>query len=241
MPAALRLACARLHAAVDHSLTSAAGALHAWCAAAPAALWPDVPRNAKGRTVPYEALEPRTLYSATILSVTPEDPAGNGVPAGSAAHGQRSMETQIAVQFSEPVTLSSGAFTLNLVNNWGSGTNDGSPDTALSGVLGTPTNPSSDGENWIIPIESNGTTSYALDGTHGGISGANLDNGVYDLGVNYADVSGMSANYTSSAFHELFGDVDNSGRDFNTEYSALLAAYGSTYVDDGSTTYNEDL
>jgi hypothetical protein len=51
----------------------------------------------------------------------------------------------------------------------------------------------------------------------------------------------MSANYTSSAFHELFGDVDNSGRDFNTEYSALLAAYGSTYVDDGSTTYNEDL
>jgi hypothetical protein len=98
MPAALRLACARLHAAADHSLTSAAGALHAWCAAAPAALWPDVSRNARGRTAPYEALEPRTLYSATILSVTPEDPAGNGVPAGSAAHGQRSMETQIAVQ-----------------------------------------------------------------------------------------------------------------------------------------------
>ena len=34
--------------------------------------------------------------------------------------------TQLQVTFSEPVNLSAGAFTLGLVNNYGSGANDGS-------------------------------------------------------------------------------------------------------------------
>jgi hypothetical protein len=131
-----------------------------------------------------------------VVSVTPEDSAGNGVAAGSAAKGQRSMETQIAVVFSAPVNLAAGAFTLNMVNNYGGGTNNGAADSAITGVLGTPTNPSGDGVTWIIPILSTGTVtdptstlngateSYALKATHGGISGASLDNGVYDLDVN---------------------------------------------------------
>jgi hypothetical protein len=183
----------------------------------------------------------------TVVSVTPQDSAGNGIAAGSAAKGQRSMETQIAVVFSEPVNLTSGAFALGLVNNYGSGTNDGSPNTSLAGILGTPANPSGDGLTWIIPILSNGTNSYALKGTHGGISGASLNNGVYQLNVVAADVTAanggpaMAANYASAAWHRLYGDADNARRVFNTEYSALLAAFSGTYVSDGATNYNQDL
>jgi hypothetical protein len=182
-----------------------------------------------------------------VVSVTPEDSAGNGVAAGSAAKGQRSMETQIAVVFSAPVNLATGAFSLGLVNNYGSGTNNGAADTSLTGVLGTPANPSGDGETWIIPILSNGTSSYALKGTHGGISGASLNNGVYDLDVTAADVTAatggaaMAANYTSAAWHRLFGDVDNTRRAFNTEYAYFLAAFTSNYLANGATNYNQDL
>jgi hypothetical protein len=182
----------------------------------------------------------------TVVSVTPEDNAGNGVAAGSAAKGQRSMETQIAVVFNEPVNLASGAFALGLVNDYGSGANDGSPHTSLTGTLGTPTNPSGDGETWIIPILSNGSNSYALKGMHGGISGASLDNGVYQLNVVASDVTAaggaaMASNYTSAAWHRLFGDIDNARRVFNTEYSAFLAAFTSTYASNGATNYNQDL
>jgi hypothetical protein len=182
-----------------------------------------------------------------VVTVTPEDNAGNGVAAGSAAKGQRSMETQVAVVFNEPVNLATGAFGMGLVNNYGSGTNNGAPDTPLAGVLGTPANPSGDGETWIIPILSNATNSYALQGTHGGISGASLNNGVYDLNVTASDVTAavggmaMTANYTSATWHRLYGDVDNARRVFNTEYSAFLATFTSTYKSNGATNYNQDL
>jgi uncharacterized repeat protein (TIGR03803 family) len=227
-------------------------------------LVPDTAGNLYGTTV-YGGVDGvgGTVFEVspapTVVSVTPQDDAGNGVAAGSAAKGQRSMETQIAVVFGEPVNLTSGAFTLNLVNNDGGGTNNGAADSPLTGVLGTPTNPSGDGETWIIPILSGGTvsdpssalngssTSYALNGTHGGISGASLDNGVYDLGVTAADVTAtgggpaMAANYTSAAWHRLYGDVDNARRVFNVEYSAFLAAYTSTYASNGAANYNQDL
>jgi hypothetical protein len=126
-------------------------------------------------------------------------------------------------------------------------------------VLGTPTNPSGDGVTWIIPILAGGTVSdptstlngasesYALPGTHGGIRGASVANGVYDLDVTAADVTAtgggtaMAANYVSAAWHRLYGDVDNARRVFNTEYSAFLAAFTSTYVSNGATNYNQDL
>jgi uncharacterized repeat protein (TIGR03803 family) len=187
------------------------------------------------------------ISSPTVVSVTPEDSAGNGVAAGSAAKGQRSMETQMAVVFSQPVNLATGAFSLGLVNNYGSGANNGAADTSLTGVLGTPANPSGDGVTWIIPIHSNGTNSYALNGTHGGISGASLNNGIYQLNVVASDVTAatggtaMASNYTSAAWHRLFGDIDNARRVFNTEYSAFLAAFTSTYESNGATNYNQDL
>jgi hypothetical protein len=195
----------------------------------------------------------------TVVSVTPEDSAGNGIAAGSIAKGQRSMETQIAVVFSEPVNLASGAFTLNLVNQYGGGENNGAADSAITGVLGTPTNPSGDGVTWIIPILSTGTVSdptstlngtsesYHLKGTGGGISGASLNNGVYDLNVTASDVTAtgggpaMAANYTSATWHRLYGDVDNARRVFNTEYSTFLLAFTSTTVSGGATNYNQDL
>jgi uncharacterized repeat protein (TIGR03803 family) len=195
----------------------------------------------------FDEVDISGVLAPAIVSVTPEDNAGNGVAAGSAAKGQRSMETQIAVAFNEAVNLASGAFTLGLVNQYGSGANDGSPDTQLSGILGTPSNPSGDGLTWIIPITSNGTNSYDLKGTQGGISGASLNNGVYQLNVVAADVTAiaggtaMASNYTSAAWHRLYGDVDNARREFNVEYSAFLAAFSSTYAANGATNYNQDL
>jgi hypothetical protein len=199
-----------------------------------------------GNSAPMAADQFTYVAAPAVVNVTPEDNAGNGVAAGSATKGQRSMETQIAVVFSEPVNLAAGAFSLGLVNNYGSGTNNGAPDTRLAGVLGAPANPSGDGETWIIPILSNGTNSYALKGTHGGISGASLNNGVYDLDVTAADVTAtggpaMAANFVSAAWHRLYGDIDNARRVFNTEYSAFLAAFASTYASNGATNYNQDL
>lgn len=152
------------------------------------------------------------------------------------------METRIAVVFSAPVNLATSAFALGLVNNYGSGTNDASPNTSRTGILGTPANPSGDGITWIIPILSNATNSYALKGIHGGISGASLNNGVYQLKVVAADVTAatggtvMASNYTSAAWHRLYGDVDNARRAFNTEYSSFLAAFTSNFASTGATT-----
>lgn len=199
-----------------------------------------------------------TTPPPTVVSVTAEDAAGNGVAAGSAAKGQRSMETQIAVVFSEPVNLTTGAFTLNLVNNYGGGTNNQAADSALAAVLGTPTNPSGDGITWLIPILSTGTVSdsgsslngtsvsYGLKGTNGGISGASLNNGIYDLKVAAANVTAvggqvMAADFTSAAWHRLYGDVDNARRVFNLEYAYFLAAFTSNYASSGATNYNQDL
>jgi hypothetical protein len=74
-----------------------------------------------------------------------------------------------------------------------------------------------------------------------------LNNGVYQLNVVAADVTAaiggtvMTSNYTSAAWHRLYGDVDNARRAFNTEYSAFLAAFNSTFVASGATNYNQDL
>ena len=169
------------------------------------------------------------------MSVTPEDQAGNGVAAGSTTNGvntsgQRSMETQIAVVFSAPVNLTAGAFTLAQINNYGSGTDDGSPNTDVSAVLGTPANPTGDGVTWIIPIIQNGTSttySYALaNGTT-----ASLQDGIYQLGVNAANVTtvtggvAMSSNYTSSMFHRLFGDVQNTDNLNNFDLADLTRGF----------------
>ena len=124
------------------------------------------------------------------------------------------METQIAVVFSEPVNLTAGAFSLALINNYGSGANDGSPNTDVSAVLGTPTNPSGDGITWIIPIIQNGaSTTHSYNLANG--TTASLQDGIYQLGVNAASVTTatggvpMASNFTSPMFHRLFGDLQN--------------------------------
>jgi len=88
----------------------------------------------------------------TVVSVVPQDLAGNGLPAGGTTGGQRSMVSQFVVKFSEPVAVTTGAFTLGLVNSFGSGANNGSADTDVSAVIDSARNPSGDGVTWIVPV-----------------------------------------------------------------------------------------
>ncbi len=163
----------------------------------------------------------------TVLSVTPQDAAGQGVAAGSGGVGQRSMETQITIVFSAPVTLAAGAFNLSVLNTDGSGASAGggppSPNpTDITGALGTPTNPSGDGRTWVIPIQAYTTASrvqasYATAKAAGGPGAASLNNGLYTLGVHAASVTAagvgpaMAADFSSATFHRLFGDINGDG------------------------------
>jgi len=213
MPAALRLACARLHAAVDHSLASAARALHSWRAAAPAALSPEGSRSAKSRTAQYEALEPRQLLTA--VTVFPTDGSTNS------PQTQCSEERELIVTLATPESgFNAGDLTLSLSNSNGSGSNNGSASTALSGVLGTPTNPSGDEVTWIVPIIA--STSYTT-------STGSLDNGIYQLSV---DNSGTNS---VSQFFRLFGSLDGqlqlSGTGSDT--TSFNNAYGESSGDPG--------
>ena len=188
-------------------------------------------------------LAPRVPAPA-ILSVAAQDPAGNGTAAGSSAAGQRSLVTKFAVVFSEPVALSAGAFSLGLVNSFGSGANNGSADTNASSVLGTPVNPSGDGTTWVVPVVQSGTSitySYSL-GTAGG-GGASLQEGVYRLSVTASAVtaaaggSAMASNYTSALFHRLFGDIDGNKIVNNADYLKFKAGFGAAA---GAGNYNAD-
>jgi RHS repeat-associated protein len=123
---------------------------------------------------------------------------------------QRSMVDSVTVIFPGAVTLSAGAITL--YNTTGS---------YAESI--TYTNPSSDGKTWLVSF------------TGGNIAAGSLPNGVYDLVVHHADVSGitLSADVTW-AFHCLFGDIDGNGTVdsadsavFDEDYSS--AYYGPTY------------
>ena len=184
----------------------------------------------------------------TVVSVTPEDEVGNGVAAGSTTSGantsgQRSMETQIAVVFSEPVNLGGGGVSnLSLINNYGSGTNDGSAGTNVSAVLGAPTNPSGDGVTWIIPIVQNGaSTTYSYDLANG--TTASLQDGIYQLGVNAANVTAtggvaMASNFTSPMFHRLFGDMQNTDNLNNFDLADLSRGFRNVANLNGDLDFN---
>ena len=78
-------------------------------------------------------------------------------------------------------------------------------------------NPSSDGKTWLIAF------------TGGGIVGGSLPDGVYNLTLTAADVSGITlGSNVTWAFHRLFGDIDGNVTVNGTDSAAFSLAYGSS-------------
>ena len=166
-----------------------------------------------------------TTPAPTVSGLTVSD----GITADGTA--QRSEVTQIQVVFSEPVTLSAGAFSLFLQNTDNSGANDTSAPTDITSLAlsTTFTNPSNDGVTWDLSFVPNSTYTTTARGT----LGASLNDGVYQVVVNAAMVSAqggpaMASNFAGPYFHRLFGDTDGNGQVFGTDLNRFSQAYGTT-------------
>ena len=112
---------------------------------------------------------------------------------------QRSMVDTLTVVFPDAVTLASGAITL--------ANSSGSESISYS-------NPTGDGKTWLITF------------TGSDVLGGSLPDGVYDLTVHSANVSGysMSADLTW-AFHRLFGDIGGQGIVNNSDLTMMRSAF----------------
>jgi regulation of enolase protein 1 (concanavalin A-like superfamily) len=134
---------------------------------------------------------------------------------------QRSTVSGLAVTFNQPVTLDVGAFSVVGRNGAGSG-------TSVSW-----TNPTGDGQTWLVTFSGPGVTA------------AGLGDGVYDFKVTASAVHpvgaapgspaySMAADYATS-FFRLFGDSDGNGTVNALDYARFKAAFGSAA---GSPGYN---
>jgi uncharacterized repeat protein (TIGR03803 family) len=130
---------------------------------------------------------------------------------------QRSMVTQAALVFNQPVTLATGA--ISIVQRASGG--------------GTPT-------PITFTLTSTDNTTWNL--TFPGYTGGSLPDGIFDLTVTAADVTSISAptlsmtggNQTFS-FDRLFGDIDGNGIVNNADYFQFKKSFGQLA---GGSTYN---
>ncbi len=126
---------------------------------------------------------------------------------------QRSMVDSVTVVFPSAVTLSSGAITLYNT-------------TTSSSQSMSYSNPSGDGKTWLVSFSGSD------------IVGGSLPDGVYNLTVHAADVSGITlGSDVVYAFHRLFGDINGDKTVDSTDNAALSAAI-SNY--DPAFDYNAD-
>ena len=187
------------------------------------------------QVVPTIELDPLYAAAAPNAGVTLRADSAGGPKLVSTIIGdgtsQRSEVRQLTVKFSAPVTLSSGAFTLALLNEGGSGSN--SPicvtSTDATAALGQATTPDG-GTTWIIPI---------LPGSPFGDSTGSLTDGIYSLTVHGADVSAggllLHGWDQTITFHRLFGDIDGNGTVNSADYFQFKKTFGSA---GGSALYN---
>jgi alpha-L-arabinofuranosidase len=124
---------------------------------------------------------------------------------------QRSVIDSLTVAFSEPVTLSPGAITLDQL-------------PPSSGGASTP-------EDFNLTNPSGDQQTYVLTFTDASDIGGSLPDGVYNLSVNAADVQDaagttLAGGNPSVSFYRLFGDFYGGGAVNLTDLLALLNAYG---------------
>jgi hypothetical protein len=149
--------------------------------------------------LPSSASQTFTINAASNLTATM---LVNGVVStGSIANTQRSEISGLVINFSTPVTLSAGTFTLT--------------DEDASNPFG--------GAGASVPFTltpSNGGETYTLTFSGSGMVGrgslpTSLPNGHYNLALNFSDVSSASASVPGGTqtllFHRLYGDLINAG------------------------------
>ena len=157
---------------------------------------------------------------------------------------QRSVVGSFTLTFSEPVNFTSSSFTLwsEVINSDGSiNTGTGVAAAGVSSWL-TASNPSGDGETWILNV-TNSTNNAA--GGSGGTGGTTVANGIYQLvlhGANITDAATGTAQYNGGAdqivqfnsveagglsnyFHVLYGDINGDGTVDSSDYRAFKTAF----------------
>jgi hypothetical protein len=161
------------------------------------------------------------LTSATFANVNVSTVVAPAVSAFQVNDGsvQRAMVTSLTVTFNEPVTLSAGAITLNLLSQ------TGGASTPMSFTL-TPSSGSS--------------TSFVLTFTDPSYIGGSLPDGAYELSVAANGVTSGGLNMAASqnfTFTRLYGDFEGTGAVTGEDFTQLVTLLGKatnpsdSYVD----------
>lgn len=159
--------------------------------------------------VNYAASVSNALTQTVQVVVTGVTVNGN-LP--SLAGAQRSVVDSIVYDFSEPVQIGAGAFTI-AVHSGQSGT--------VPSLSWTAVNPGANGSS----------SKWAVTFSGAGVNGDSIGNGVYDITINAAAVS-SAANPAVTAqpravdtFYRLYGDLAGNQRVTVTDYSEFLSTY----------------
>jgi polygalacturonase len=121
---------------------------------------------------------------------------------------QRSMVTSLTVTFNEPVTLSAGAITLNLLSQ------TGGPSTPIT--------------NFNLNSPDGGTT-WVLTFTDPSYIGGSLPDGAYEVSVSAAGVTGQGQNMATDqnfTLYRLYGDFEGTGAVNGDDFSLLVGLLG---------------
>lgn len=165
-----------------------------------------------------------SAYFDDYVVSLPAQPELSSITVGDGT-AQRSEVRQLTLNFSKPVTLGSGALTLDQLNSGGSGANDGSAPSDATSALGQPTT-SDGGMTWVVPIVANTPFSDAT---------GSLKDGIYSVTVHGAQVTDSANQHMggdqSLTFHRLFGDIDGNKTINNLDYLNFKKSYGSTRND----------
>ncbi len=121
---------------------------------------------------------------------------------------QRAMVDSLTVTFNEPVTLSPGAITLNLLSQTG-----GSSTPITNFNLNSP----------------DGGTTWVLTFTDPSYIGGSLPDGAYEVSVSAAGVTGQGQNMAADqnfTFYRLYGDFEGTGAVNGDDFSQLVGLLG---------------
>ncbi len=153
--------------------------------------------------------------------------------AAALAGAQRSMVDSIVYNFTEPVTLTAGAFSISVVVD---NTNTGDE----AGVAPTLN---------VAPVPfTNELVVTFTDPVNGSVIGNSIANGAYSISINPASVAAVSNGQhliagETDTFYRLFGDVTGAESVTNVDANAFNRAWGNTYYSVGynaALDYNDD-
>jgi hypothetical protein len=153
--------------------------------------------------------------------------------AAALAGAQRSMIDSIVFNFTEPVTLTAAAFSINVVvDNTSTGDKVGvAPTLNVAPVPFT--------NEWVVTF---------TDPVNNSVVGHSIANGAYSISINPASVTSVAGGFNLSAgetdtFYRLYGDVTGAQSVKNVDVNAFNRAWGTVNYSaafDAALDYNDD-